>query len=366
LDEADQLAKEGDLGPQVDQIIETSKLPSTRLVLVSATNPEKAQERFQTWVGKEHALVQVNHHVQPQSQAQPLQVPQPSIKMEVTDSSPLPNDHDSTSTTTPTTATTTNTTTKDNNNAGTFSKIPSHLEQVLHVCAEHKKPRKLLHTLQQIYKSFPNQRNRPLGIVFFSKIEKLKYISKLLEKEGVTGSVELHSQLPSTKVREAHLAQFACGQKPLLLATDVAARGIDIPHVHFVIQYDFPGNLQQYIHRCGRAGRSSSKSDENGSHAKPTIYSFFTRNLKPLAMDLIRLLEAHNAWVDPNLRALANEEKPNSRKHAKKTRADDENDDDDEPVDDFPELAPNRIVLKRASHVSDASSSEDESDNDNK
>ena len=109
---------------------------------------------------------------------------------------------------------------------------------------------------------------------------------------------------------------------------------------------------------------------------KPTIYSFFTRNLKPLAMDLIRLLEAHKAWVDPNLRALAMEDDNHgkSQKKAKKTRKgikeenndgnDDNDDDDEEPVDDFPELTPNRIVLKRASHVSDASSSDDdESDN---
>jgi len=172
------------------------------------------------------------------------------------------------------------------------------------------------------------------------------------------------------------LAQFACGQKPLLLATDVAARGIDIPHVQFVIQYDFPGNLQQYIHRCGRAGRSRGQEKDSGSttgsSAKPTVYSFFTRNLKPLAMDLIHLLEAHKAWVDPNLRALATEEdNPKSRKkHAKKPRDnnkekdknEDDDEDNDEPVDDFPELAPNRIVLKRASHVSDASSSDDDND----
>ena len=160
-------------------------------------------------------------------------------------------------------------------------------------------------------KNNDEQRNMPLGIVFFSRIEKLKFLSKLLEKEGVA-SVKLHSQL-STQLRQTNLQRFSCGQCPLLLATDVAARGIDIPLVQFVIQYDFPGNLQQYVHRCGRAGRSGDAA---------TIYSFFTRNLKAMAADLIQLLEANKAWVDPNLRELvlcntAEKKKTNQNKPAK-------------------------------------------------
>jgi superfamily II DNA/RNA helicase len=173
-----------------------------------------------------------------------------------------------------------------------------------------------------------------------------------------------------------NLDQFSCGQKPLLLATDLAARGIDIPSVQFVIQYDFPGNLQQYVHRCGRAGRSPSISDQN---PKPTIYSFFTRNLQAMAPDLVQLLEANHAWVDPNLRALARcdgGDKPSMKKKKVKSKdfkveptgknnlEDVVDDEEDGQLDDFPELAPNRIVLKRASHVSDASSSSDESNSD--
>lgn len=360
LDEADQLAKDGDLGPQVEEILNATRhKPSTsagdgeatRLVLVSATYPERARPRFLEWVGTEHALVQVNH-VQNQSSSTTTESTtalssdkEKSCGMPVSQGDPSDGKIDKQA------------------HADSFARIPPHLEQILHVCSEHKKPRKLLHTLQQIYKKYPNQRSRPLGIVFVSKIEKLKHISKLLDKEGIT-NVTLHSQLPSTQVRQANLAQFACGQKPLLLATDVAARGIDIPSVLFVIQYDFPGNLQQYVHRCGRAGRSLAPAD--ASKPKPTIYSFFTRNLQAMAPDLVRLLEVNNAWVDPNLRALAQGEAggkstKKKKKHDPKTDVelkakDSDGEGDDEPEDDFPELAPNRIVLKRASHVSDASS----------
>jgi ATP-dependent RNA helicase DDX5/DBP2 len=232
--------------------------------------------------------------------------------------------------------------------------------------------------LNQIYDQFPNQRNRPLGIIFVSKIEKIKHITKLLEKEGIA-SVELHSQLQSTHQRTTNLAQFACGQKPLLLATDLAARGIDIPSVHFVIQYDFPGNLEQYVHRCGRAGRTynMASNNDNGNNPKPTVYSFFTRNLRAMAPDLVQLLESNQAWVDPNLRALANEtangqtgqtrRKNGQKKDTAAEKADVENqsidpEEESDHIDDFPDLSATRIVLKRASHVSDASSSEEDDD----
>eukprot|EP00980_Cylindrotheca_fusiformis_P018752 scaffold6247_cov104-Cylindrotheca_fusiformis.AAC.2 len=319
LDEADQLSKDGDLGPQVDQILERVQGPSTSLVLVSATFPETAKDKFEAWVQKDYVLVQVNSR---------------------------------------------------ETSKATYGQIPSNLKQVLHVCSDHKKPKKLMTTIRKIRKEHVG-RNAPLGIVFFARIERLKYVGKLLEKDGIA-SISLHSQL-STEQRAQNLETFKCGKQPLLLATDVAARGIDIAAVQFVIQYDFPSNLHQYIHRCGRAGRSGSSG---------TIYSFFTRNLKPLVTDLIGLLESTNAWVDPNLRELVaspspakmssnNETKGTEKKShcAKREKQEksivDGNDDkggDNWQDDYYPELAANRIVLKRASHVSDASSSSEDED----
>lgn len=78
----------------------------------------------------------------------------------------------------------------------------------------------------------------------------------------------------------------------ILVATDVAGRGLDIKHLPYVVNYDFPTRIETYIHRIGRTGRLAS----NG-HA----YGFFTRNLAPLAADLIKLLKHHNQWIDPNL-----------------------------------------------------------------
>jgi ATP-dependent RNA helicase DDX5/DBP2 len=370
LDEADQLSKDGDLGPQVHEILKmTCDVDGTRLVLVSATYPERARAKFQSWVGDTYALVQVDHVHQTTTATPSTKEGSMVVDIETVVHSGDQLNGEAIGETSVSAH-------SSRDNSGIFARIPSHLQQVLHVCSEHKKPRKLLHTLNQIYDQFPNQRNRPLGIIFVSKIEKIKHITKLLEKEGIA-SVELHSQLQSTHQRTTNLAQFACGQKPLLLATDLAARGIDIPSVHFVIQYDFPGNLEQYVHRCGRAGRTYNMANDNGNNPKPTVYSFFTRNLRAMAPDLVQLLESNQAWVDPNLRALANEtangqtgqtrRKNGQKKDTAAEKADVENqsidpEEESDHIDDFPDLSATRIVLKRASHVSDASSSEEDDD----
>eukprot|EP00747_Dinoflagellata_sp_TGD_P220179 gnl/TRDRNA2_/TRDRNA2_92177_c2_seq1.p1 gnl/TRDRNA2_/TRDRNA2_92177_c2~~gnl/TRDRNA2_/TRDRNA2_92177_c2_seq1.p1 ORF type:complete len:535 (-),score=109.67 gnl/TRDRNA2_/TRDRNA2_92177_c2_seq1:69-1568(-) len=59
--------------------------------------------------------------------------------------------------------------------------------------------------------------------------------------------------------REASLAQFRSGQAKVLVATDVAARGLDIPSVSHVINYDLPTNVEDYVHRIGRTGRIGRK-----------------------------------------------------------------------------------------------------------
>ena len=59
--------------------------------------------------------------------------------------------------------------------------------------------------------------------------------------------------------REAALKSFRSGKTPILVATDVAARGLDIPHVTHVINFDLPSDIDDYTHRIGRTGRAGKK-----------------------------------------------------------------------------------------------------------
>lgn len=77
-----------------------------------------------------------------------------------------------------------------------------------------------------------------------------------------------------------------------MCATDVAARGIHIKRLKYVVNYDFPNNLEQYCHRIGRAGRQG----EIGYS-----YSFLTRNAALIAKDLIVLLKSCGQTIEPNL-----------------------------------------------------------------
>merc|ERR1719493_35734 len=63
----------------------------------------------------------------------------------------------------------------------------------------------------------------------------------------------------SQQEREEALAAFKSGANPVLVATDVAARGLDIPNVALVVNFDMPKALDDYVHRIGRTGRAGRK-----------------------------------------------------------------------------------------------------------
>ncbi len=84
-------------------------------------------------------------------------------------------------------------------------------------------------------------------------------ISKKLEREGVR-STALHSNRSQSQ-RQKALDGFKRGQFRVLVATDIAARGIDVRGISHVINYDTPSFPEDYIHRIGRTGRASAKGD---------------------------------------------------------------------------------------------------------
>lgn len=91
------------------------------------------------------------------------------------------------------------------------------------------------------------------SLVFMKDIGNLTVASeKLAFHEIVTGV--LHSDLNKDKRKNA-LKDFRTGKVNMLLATDVAARGLDIKGVTHVVHFDFPKDIEQYVHRSGRTGR---------------------------------------------------------------------------------------------------------------
>lgn len=97
--------------------------------------------------------------------------------------------------------------------------------------------------------------------------------------------------------RDYVLRQFRTGKAAILVATDVAARGLDVDGIRHVINFDYPGNSEDYIHRIGRTGRSDTRG---------TSYTFFTENNARQAGDLVAVLREANQEIDPKLLEMAN------------------------------------------------------------
>lgn len=97
--------------------------------------------------------------------------------------------------------------------------------------------------------------------------------------------------------RDWVLRQFREGKANILVATDVAARGLDVDGIRHVINYDYPGNSEDYIHRIGRTGRSETKG---------TSYAFFTENNARQAQDLVAVLREAKQEIEPKLLEMAN------------------------------------------------------------
>merc|ERR1712185_208496 len=86
------------------------------------------------------------------------------------------------------------------------------------------------------------------------------------------------------------------GKSPILVATDVASRGLDVKDIKYVINYDFPNSIEDYIHRVGRTGRAG---------ATGSSYTFFTQDKFKHAAELIKVLQEANQPVPEELHKLA-------------------------------------------------------------
>lgn len=100
----------------------------------------------------------------------------------------------------------------------------------------------------------PNQR----VLIFTNSIHSVRRLTPLLQNLNLPTHA-LHSQMPQ-KARLRSIERFSSPASPssILVATDVAARGLDIPAVHLVIHYHLPRDASTYVHRSGRTARASA------------------------------------------------------------------------------------------------------------
>jgi superfamily II DNA/RNA helicase len=95
------------------------------------------------------------------------------------------------------------------------------------------------------------------GLIFCNRKKDVDILSQSLKKHGFSVAA-LHGDMPQS-ARMATLEKFRKGEVTLLVASDVAARGLDIPKVSHVFNFDVPHNADDYVHRIGRTGRAGRK-----------------------------------------------------------------------------------------------------------
>mmetsp|Transcript_27458 Transcript_27458/g.50669 ORF Transcript_27458/g.50669 Transcript_27458/m.50669 type:complete len:657 (-) Transcript_27458:79-2049(-) len=173
---------------------------------------------------------------------------------------------------------------------GTVGSTTDLIEQrVVHVSSSDKKA-----TLLDLL-ALPDKQSQGLTLVFVEtkrgadELENFLCVNKWLASS-------IHGDR-SQGEREAALRSFKSGRTPILVATDVAARGLDIPHVNHVINFDLPKDIDDYIHRIGRTGRA-------GKHGLAT--AFFCENDSSLARDLQKSLQDAKQEVPSFLSSYAN------------------------------------------------------------
>lgn len=173
---------------------------------------------------------------------------------------------------------------------------PENLLQIVHLCAEHKKQGKLMKLLRGIRKSDKEKGVRQAAniLIFCNTTKKVKELVSFLKRANCRCGA-IFGQMKQDW-RDKAMKNFKFGKTPVLVATDVAGRGLHIKNLRFVVNYDFPPTLEQYVHRIGRAGRAGRAGES---------HSYFTKNMSPLAPDLVSLLQRCGQTVDPNINQLA-------------------------------------------------------------
>lgn len=95
------------------------------------------------------------------------------------------------------------------------------------------------------------------AVIFCNTKRKVDWLTEKMREANFT-VVSMHGDMPQ-KERESIMKEFRSGSSRVLISTDVWSRGLDVPQVSLVINYDLPNNRELYIHRIGRSGRYGRK-----------------------------------------------------------------------------------------------------------
>lgn len=128
--------------------------------------------------------------------------------------------------------------------------VNTDIKQTIEIVPDSKKTEKLIKTLD----SFTG--NDKI-LIFCATKKGCEDLNRVLNTEGFK-TISIHGD-KSQMQRDKAIEDFKSTKYRILIATDVASRGLDIKEITYVINFDLPKNLEDYIHRIGRTGRAVAK-----------------------------------------------------------------------------------------------------------
>jgi len=162
------------------------------------------------------------------------------------------------------------------------------ITQKVEIVPHYAKPRKLMDTFNKIYD------DESRIIVFCETKRGCDDLCYELRGERFP-ALAIHGD-KEQRERDYCLSQFKQGRCLILIATDVASRGLDVKGIKYVINYDMPGQMEDYIHRIGRTGRAGEKG---------CAISFFTQKDASKAAELVDILKRADQKVPMDLEDIA-------------------------------------------------------------
>ena len=181
--------------------------------------------------------------------------------------------------------------------------INSNIEQIILCMNEGKKFDELCHILNEI-----NNKSAKNKTLIFARTKRgCDQLCESLENIGYK-AYSIHGDKSQVR-RDTIIAQYKKGYKNILVATDVASRGLDIKDIGFVVNFDFPMTIEDYVHRIGRTGRAG---------ATGSSYTFFTSNDNCFSPSLVNVLVKSGQKVPPILQEWLNDFKNKRSKGGQK------------------------------------------------
>ena len=158
------------------------------------------------------------------------------------------------------------------------------------------------------------EQNQDLVLIFVARKNTCDFVTNMLNRCGIPASA-MHGDRDQN-YRERTLAAFRNGSKPILVATDVASRGIDVKGISAVINYDLANSSEDYVHRIGRTGRAGMSGES---------FTFLTHSNEDACkvMGIVEIMEKNGQHAPPEVQEMIDRLK--YRQEQNKQRRDAEN-----------------------------------------